>query len=182
MADGVTLYTIGHGTRPVAELVDVLRESGVTTLIDVRRYPASRRNPQFERAHLAAELEAHGITYEWWGEQLGGRRKAAPRSRHPAWREPSFRAYADYMDTDEFKQAFDALLARAGDARTAVVCAETLWWKCHRRLLADAATLAGVSVVHLGAGVPRTHALHPAVRSEDGRPVYDVGQLPIGNE
>jgi uncharacterized protein (DUF488 family) len=182
MARAVTLFTIGHGTRPVADLIDVLQENGVTTLIDVRRFPASRRNPQFERDRLARELRAHGIAYEWWGEQLGGRRKAAPHSRHPAWRDPSFRAYADYMDSEEFRHAFDALLARAEATPMAVMCAETLWWKCHRRLLADAATLADVSVVHLGAGRPQAHVLNPAVRAEDGRPVYDVGVLPIGNE
>jgi uncharacterized protein (DUF488 family) len=181
MTGAVTMFTIGHGTRPVDELIDVLRENGVQTVIDVRRYPASRRNPQFERDRLARDLAAHGITYEWWGDELGGRRKAAARSRHPAWRDPSFRAYADYMDSEEFRRAFDALLARVAETPTTVMCAETLWWKCHRRLIADAATLAGVSVVHLGAGHPQLHVLNPAVRTEDGRPIYDVGVLPIGN-
>jgi hypothetical protein len=126
-----------------------------------------------------------GVVYEWWGETLGGRRHALPpdRSRHPAWREAAFRGYADYMDTDEFRRAFTELLDGGRTTPTAVMCAETVWWRCHRRLLADAAVLRGVDVVHLGIGAePRPHVLHPSVRADDdGWPVYDAGtQLSLG--
>jgi uncharacterized protein (DUF488 family) len=163
----------------------VLRAGGVARCIDVRRYPASRRHPYFARDALEQSLPAGGVTYEWWGDSLGGRRRAQPleRSRHPAWRDESFRAYADYIDTDEFRRAFDALLDVAGATATAVMCAETVWWRCHRRLIADTAVLRGVDVMHLGIGdEPRPHVLHPSVRrGEDGWPVYDVGtQLALG--
>jgi uncharacterized protein (DUF488 family) len=157
----------------------VLRHGGVTRLVDVRRYPASRRNPQFGRAALEGSLPAAGIEYEFGGDAFGGRRHGLPpdESRHPAWRDSSFRAYADYMDTDAFRARFRELLERARTTPTAVMCAETVWWRCHRRLLADAAVLRDVEVLHLGIGdAPRPHVLHPAVRADDdGWPVYDVG-------
>ena len=179
------LYTVGHGTRTTDELIDVLRAGGVSRLVDVRRFPASRRHPQFTREALGASLPAGRIAYEWWGEELGGRRRAQPieRTRHPAWREASFRAYADYMDTPKFRRAFDALLESAGGVATSVMCAETVWWRCHRRLIADAAVMHGTDVLHLGLGTgPRPHVLNSAAREgEDGWPIYDVGtQLPLG--
>lgn len=169
----MTLYSVGHGTRSVSELAAVLSDAGVGRLVDVRRFPGSRRHPHLGRASLEEELPALGITYEW-SEALGGRRSRVVGSRHSAWRKDAFAGYADHMDTDEFRTAFDGVLERLP---LAVMCAETLWWRCHRRLLADAATLAGVEVVHLGAGRPQPHRLHPDVRpDEEGRPVYDKGQ------
>jgi uncharacterized protein (DUF488 family) len=160
-------------------LLDVLRGARVARVADVRRYPASRRHPHFARDAMAQWLPASALAYEWWGEELGGRRKALPieSSRHPAWREESFRAYAEHMDSPGFRVAFDALLAEAEESPTTVMCAETVWWRCHRRLLADAATLRGIEVLHLGLGSsPRPHRLHAAVRAgDDGWPVYDVG-------
>ncbi len=130
------LYTIGHGTRSVPELLTVLNEAGVRLVVDVRR--------------------------------------------HPAWRNASFRAYAGYMDSPKFRGTFDRLLALAVERSTAIMCAETLWWRCHRRLIADAAVLRGVDVVHLlGPGQTQSHPQHPSVRADDdGRPVYDVGTNP----
>jgi uncharacterized protein (DUF488 family) len=177
----MTLFTVGHGTRATEELVVVLRDAGVAVLADVRRFPASRRNPQFARGALAADLPAHDVAYEWWGETLGGRRHAGPpeRSRHPAWREAAFRAYAEYMDTAEFRDACGRLFDDARMRPTAVMCAETLWWRCHRRLIADAAVLQGFEVSHLGLASERApHRLHPSVRrGDDGWPVYDGGEL-----
>lgn len=147
------LYTVGHGTRPLDELVAVLADAGVQLLVDVRRYPGSRRNPQFSRESLEGTIHA----YEWWGDTLGGRRREVSESHHPDLRNAAFRAYADYMDTPEFRRAFDALLARARARTTAIMCAETPWWRCHRRLIADASVLAGVDVVHLGMGTPQPH-------------------------
>lgn len=170
------LCTVGHGTRTLDELAGVLHGAGVELLVDVRRYPASRRHPQFGRDVLAAELPRAGVAYEWWGDALGGRRRGRDGSPHVAWRDPSFRAYADHMDREEFRQAMDALIARAGAATVAVMCAETLWWRCHRRLIADAAVARGVEVVHLGAGKPQPHRLDPSARVVGrGRLVYDVG-------
>jgi uncharacterized protein (DUF488 family) len=175
----VPLRTIGHGARDADDLIAILRAGGVQRVVDVRRYPASRRHPQFNRAAMEQWLAAGDVAYEWWGEALGGRRRALPlaETRHPAWREASFRGYADYMGTAEFRDAFAGLIAGAHDVPTAVMCAETLWWRCHRRLIADAAVLRGVEVLHLGIGdEPRPHPLHPAARADDeGWPVYDVG-------
>ena len=170
------LFTIGHGTRSLRELAELLGEAGVTSLADVRRHPGSRRNPQLSRPVMAAELPDLGLDYEWWGEELGGRRSGEKRSRHRAWRNDSFRAYADHMDSAPFRRAFGRLLEDAAIRPTAVMCAETLWWRCHRRLLADAAVLQGWGVVHLmGDGQRRPHAANPSMRPDEaGWPVYDV--------
>jgi uncharacterized protein (DUF488 family) len=174
------VYTIGHGTRSTQELAAVLREGGVTRLVDVRRLPGSRRHPHFSRAALETDLPAVGIAYDWRGEELGGRRTRAEitgPTRHPAWRNDSFRNYADYMDTDEFHSALARLEEDAGREALAIMCAETLWWRCHRRLISDALAIHGHDVVHLiGAGQSQSHPLHPALRVEEGRPVYDVGE------
>ena len=172
------LWTVGHGKRSSEELVTLLSDHGIGRLVDVRRYPGSRRNPQFARAALSADLSAHGVSYEWWGQALGGRREpVAGPSRHPAWNDAAFRGYADHMDSAEFREAFSHLLNVAGSTPTAIMCSETLWWRCHRRLLSDAAVLAGTPVVHLLApGRSEAHRLHPAVRPDEGGwPVYDVG-------
>jgi uncharacterized protein (DUF488 family) len=157
----------------------VLRAAGVARCADVRRYPGSRRHPQYARDALEQWLPADGVAYEWWGEALGGRRRAQPAgsSRHPAWHDDAFRAYAEHMDGREFRDAFNALVTEADAQPTTVMCAETVWWHCHRRLIADAAVLRGIDVFHLGLGPrPRPHVLHPAVRAgDDGWPVYDVG-------
>ncbi len=179
------LYTVGHGSRSTEELVSVLRARGVERLVDVRRYPGSRRHPHLGYEALASTLPDFGVTVEWWGEQLGGRRKGVVGSRHTAWRSDVFRAYADHMDTEEFRRAFDRLLASLPDGGpAAVMCAETLWWRCHRRLIADALVVRGVEVVHLlQEGQSASHELHgSARRGRDGYPVYDVGvtgELPI---
>lgn len=183
MTEG-TVFTVGHGTRPLEELVSTLREADVQRLVDVRRFPGSRRHPWFSRASLEEALPNGGIAYAWRGDTLGGRRRAAPKSasRHPAWRVDAFRAYAEHMDTEEFQRALADLegSARRG-ARLAVLCSETLWWRCHRRLIADALVLHGFDVVHLlGPGKRQPHKLHDDVRRDDeGRPVYDGGQSPL---
>jgi uncharacterized protein (DUF488 family) len=181
----VVLYSVGHGNRSLDELVATLAGAGVGRLVDVRRFPGSRRHPQFGRAALEAELPGQGIAYDWRGDALGGRRQPGESaSRHPAWRDPAFRAYADHSDTDEFRHAVSDLLdAAATDPPVAVMCAETLWWRCHRRLIADAATVRGATVVHLlGPGRSQAHVLHPSLRvGDDGWPVYDVGvDRPLG--
>lgn len=174
------VFTIGHGARTLDELVETLRESGVRRLVDVRRFPGSRRHPDFSRASLERTLPAAGPEYEWAGETLGGRRRASRTSRHPAWRVEGFRAYADWMDGDVFRDALAALEEEARTTSVAVMCAETLWWRCHRRLIADALALHGFEVVHLlGPGKSQPHVIHPQLRVDpDGRPVYDRGVTP----
>ncbi|MFT3776089.1 MAG: DUF488 domain-containing protein [Minicystis sp.] len=173
----MTLYTVGHGNRSLDELIDVLRAAGIGRLVDVRRYPGSRRHPHFSRPSLAQDLPRAGIFYDFRGDELGGRRRPAPSSRHPAWRDPSFRAYADHMDTPVFREALLRLEAdAAAGPPLAFMCAETLWWQCHRRLIADALTVRGREVIHLfSATERRPHQLHPDLRVDDeGRPVYDL--------
>ncbi|HEU4671916.1 MAG TPA: DUF488 domain-containing protein [Candidatus Limnocylindrales bacterium] len=155
------IRTIGHGTRSTGELAALLRAAGVQTLIDVRRYPAGRRQPHLSRDRLAADLPALGIGYEWWGEALGGRRTAdAATIAASGWRSPAFAAYEAYMRTPEFRQALAALEARArGGEQLAIMCSETVWWRCHRRLIADALVDDGFVVEHLIDRVPgRIHA------------------------
>ena len=147
----MTLWTVGHGTRTTEDLAALLRSAGVATLIDVRRYPQGRRQPHLGRERLAADMPQRGIVYEWWGEELGGRRGgSAPDRVSSPWRSPGFAAYAAYMATDAFRTALAALEGRVKDGEVlAIMCAETLWWRCHRRLIADALTLDGVGVRHL---------------------------------
>jgi uncharacterized protein (DUF488 family) len=140
-ADVPALTTIGHGRRTTDELATLLRAGGVATVIDVRRYPLGRRQPHLARERLAADLPARGLAYEWWGDELGGRRDAPDPTFQSRWRSPGFVAYAAYMGTPTFRTALATLerRARSGE-RLAVMCAETLWWRCHRRLIADALT------------------------------------------
>lgn len=170
-----TLFTVGHGTRSTDDLLALLREADVRLLIDVRRHPGSRRHPHLARAALERDLPAAGVDYAWRGDVLGGRRAAPGRpTRHPGWRVASFRHYADWMDGPEFRAAFERLEADAATTPLAVMCAETLWWRCHRRLIADALVARGHRVVHLlGPGKAQEHRLTPAARVERGRPVYD---------
>lgn len=160
--------------------MDVLRAGGVCVLADVRRFPGSKRHPHFARAALEQSLPEAGIAYEWWGDTLGGRRSSKGKSRHPAWRVDAFRAYADWMDGAVFRDALAKLEAKARETPLAVMCAETLWWQCHRRLISDSLTLDGFEVVHLlGPGKRQPHVLHPQLRpDEKGFPVYDKGITP----
>jgi uncharacterized protein (DUF488 family) len=151
-----TIWTIGHGTRSTEELAGVLHAAGVETAIDVRRYPQGRRQPHLARERLEVDLPRLGIGYEWWGDALGGRRPVPPTSATPPrWRSPGFAAYEAYMSTAAFLGALTALEARAaaGDP-VSIMCAETLWWRCHRRLIADALVADGFLVRHLVDGPP----------------------------
>jgi len=164
------IFTIGHSTRELDELIALLRENGVERLADVRRYPGSRRFPHFCRDALSQSLPEHGIEYVHVPE-LGGRRKPLPDSPNAAWRNEQFRAYADHMATDEFRGAVDALLA--SPKRTCVMCAEAVPWRCHRNLLADELTRRGIEVFHILA--PRSiqqHVLNSIARIECDRVVY----------
>jgi uncharacterized protein (DUF488 family) len=142
------VFTVGHSTRPIEELLSLLAEHGVTTLVDVRRFPASRRHPQFSRDALAASLAGAGIVYVHEPD-LGGRRGVRPDSPHTAWRVAAFRGYADYMETPEFQAALNRLAHRAERETVAILCAEAVPWRCHRRLISDALVARGTSVLHI---------------------------------
>jgi uncharacterized protein (DUF488 family) len=170
---GRPLFTVGHSTRSAGELIALLREAGIERLVDVRRFPGSRRHPQFGREALTAALAAAGIEYRH-APDLGGRRTPRPDSPNTAWRVAAFRGYADHMETPEFQAALGGLLAAAAERPTAILCAEAVPWRCHRRLIADALAARGVEVVHLLApGRREPHALHPDARMlPGGRLVY----------
>ena len=175
-----SIYSIGHGTRPIEEFVEVLRAAEVRTLADIRSAPGSRRHPQFGQAALAASLTEAGIEYVHL-RGLGGRRDAAPDSPHVALKVDAFRGYADHMSTEEFAADYARLVAIARERATAYMCAETLWWRCHRRMLSDRLTIDGWDVVHLLApGKSETHRLWDVARVVDGRLVYDGGAIPLG--
>jgi uncharacterized protein (DUF488 family) len=160
----VTIFTIGHSTRRPEELLSLLLASGVRRLVDVRRYPGSRRYPHFGQAALQQSLAEHGISYVH-EPALGGRRAPAPDSVNRAWRSASFRGYADYMATAEFLHALRRTLAGADADPTALMCAEAVPWRCHRQLIADAIVARGVEVRHIiGPTPPAVHVLNPAAR------------------
>jgi uncharacterized protein (DUF488 family) len=166
------IHTIGHGNRTFDELVNALRAHGIAQLVDVRSFPGSRRNPQFGREALTRSLPRSGIAYRWMKE-LGGRRRSRPESPNTGWRVEGFRAYADYMETPEFAAALDELIRIARDTPTAYMCAERLWWQCHRRLISDALTVRGLEVLHvLDADKADPHKLTDFLRVEDGQLVY----------
>jgi len=171
-----TLYTLGHSTRSADELTAVLRDMDVTALADVRRYPASRRHPQHNRGTLEHALPAAGVAYLWLGDSLGGRvRQTVPAecSRNTGWTVAAFRYYADAMDTPEFRAGILQLETLARAQPTAFMCAERLWWSCHRRLIADMLTVRGWTVVHLfDPGHRQTHALTEFARVVDGELTY----------
>ena len=143
-----TLWTVGHSTRPLDEFLEILSGQRIELLADVRRYPASRRHPQFNATALAHSLDDSGIRYEAYAE-LGGRRVPRPDSPNTRWRNASFRGYADYMETAAFRESLKRLQAQAAEARTAMMCAEAPWWRCHRALISDALKAHGLQVMHI---------------------------------
>lgn len=175
----MVVYTVGHSTRPLPDFLQLLQAHGIATVADVRRYPASRRHPHFAREALANSLPESGITYVWFPD-LGGRRKARPDSPHIAWESDAFRGYADHVDTKEFETALAALLTLAQRHPTAIMCAESVPWRCHRQLIADTVTARGIEVRNIiDTGTPSRHHLPAFARIDGRRVVYDVGQLPL---
>jgi uncharacterized protein (DUF488 family) len=173
------LLSFGHGTATVEELVALLQRAGVERLVDVRTAPGSRRQPHVRREAMAGWLGEAGIAYRW-EPQLGGFRKPAPQSVNHALRHPAFRGYADFMRTPPFWAALDRLLAEAAAAPAAAMCSEALWWRCHRRLLADAAVLVrGAEVLHLDhRGRLEPHRPTEGVRRDGELLAYDLGATP----
>jgi uncharacterized protein (DUF488 family) len=176
------LITFGHGTASEERIAALLLSAGVTALIDVRIAPGSRRHPQVARHELERWLPDRGISYRW-DKRLGGFRRPAPDSPDVAWREAAFRGYAGHMRQPDFLAAIDEVLAQAADEHLAVLCSESLWWRCHRRLIADFAEIArGVPVRHLmHDGQLAPHRRSPGARLRpDGLLVYDGGQEQLG--
>jgi len=167
-----TIWTIGHSTRSIDEFLELLQVYRVEGIADVRRFPGSRKHPQFGQQALAATLQTHGIAYEWL-EALGGRRRALPDSPNTAWRNAAFRGYADYMASAGFEQGMKQLLELAAASRTALMCAEAVWWRCHRSLIADALSVRGIEVVHvLDATHSTPHPMTQPARIVDGQLSY----------
>jgi uncharacterized protein (DUF488 family) len=167
----LTVYTIGHSNQSSEALIEALETAGIELLVDVRQFPMSRRNPQFNHDALSQELAEYGIFYRHM-VSLGGRRPPVADSPNTALTNAGFRGYADYMATDAFESALAELIGVAQDQRTAIMCAESLPWRCHRSLIADALVARGVTVLHLLGGKSRPHTLSPVARVQDGRVTY----------
>ena len=173
---GIRIWTIGHSTRPLDELLALLAQYGIRSIADVRRFPGSRRNPQYGAAALQVSLARCDIEYHGL-PLLGGRRRPVPNSPNTVWRNTSFRGYADYMETEAFSEGLAQLLELARQASTTLMCAEAMWWRCHRALIADALRVRGFEVVHI---LDECHAVaHPwtaPARIVDGRLTYGAGE------
>ena len=168
-----TVWTIGHSTRSAEEFLSVLVAHDIQLVIDVRRFPASRRLPQFDSPALEHSLARFDIGYRWLGA-LGGRRRPEPDSVNRGWRHSAFRAYADHLASDEFAGGLFELLLLAGGIRTTVMCAEVLWWRCHRRLIADVLSSLDVPVIHVfDRTKTEAHRLTPPARIICGRLSYE---------
>lgn len=168
----LTLWTIGHSTRTLGEFLDLLTVNGIGAVADVRRFPASRKHPHFDQDTLRTSLLRAGVEYVPLPE-LGGRRQPRPDSHNTFWRNESFRGYADYMETEGFHAGIERLLELAHRRQTVFMCAEAVWWRCHRSLIADYLKAEGICVRHIIDGT--SNELHPytsAARFRDGKLSY----------
>jgi uncharacterized protein (DUF488 family) len=175
----VALRTVGHGTLDADAFAALLASAEVAHVVDIRSFPGSRHNPQFGREEMERWLPDAGLDYAWI-RALGGRRRPLPDSRHQALRNEGFRGYADHMETADFRRGVEQLLERDDLDATAVMCSESLWWRCHRRLLADALVVRGHEVRHIvGRGEAAPHELTSFAELEDGRLSYPPAQLTL---
>jgi len=172
------IWTIGHSTRNSDVFISLLEENGIKLIADVRSLPGSKRYPQFNKETLAESLKERRIRYEHFPE-LGGRRKSKPDSRNTAWRNASFRGYADYMETEEFRKGVERLLDLAREAGpAAIMCAEAVWWRCHRSLISDYVKVRGIEVMHiLDANKIEPHPFTSAARIVNGKLSYSAESL-----
>jgi uncharacterized protein (DUF488 family) len=174
-----TVWTIGHSTRTLEEFIGLLRAYRIEAIADVRRFPGSRRYPYFASEALAESLPAHDVAYQWL-PKLGGRRKVQPGSPNTAWRNASFQGYADYTATDEFAEGLEALLSLATQRRTAMMCAEAVWWRCHRSLVSDVLKVRGIEVIHIMDAIHSTeHPYTSPARIVDGKLSYAPAQADL---
>lgn len=168
----MTIYTVGHSNRGVDEFIGLLKANGVDTLVDIRKLPGSNKYPHFNRDELAASLARAGISYVYL-EELGGRRRQNKDSPNTAWRNRSFRAYADHMETDEFRKGVEKLIGYATNKRVAIMCSEAVWWRCHRALVADYLKAMGVNVYHImGESAAKPHPYTSAAKVVDDKLSY----------
>ncbi len=174
-----SVFTVGHSNHPLERFLEVLRAHGIERILDVRRFPASRRWPHFSAGSLERALPAAGIDYVGLPE-LGGRRRPRPDSPHTAWRVEAFRGYADFMDTEEFAAGLQNVISLAQEKPSALMCAEALPWRCHRSLIADALIARAWEVLEiLSAKEARPRTLPEFARVEGTRVIYDAGELPF---
>jgi len=176
-AKRTTIWTVGHSTRTAAEFEQLILAHNIKTLVDVRTYPVSRRFPQFNQSRLSEQLAKIEVAYHHL-PSLGGMRKPLSNSRNTAWRNASFRGYADHMETKDFHNGVTELLNLAAEASTAFMCAEAVWWKCHRSLISDYLKASGHEVIHiLAVDKTEVHPYTSAARIVEGDLSY-VGLLP----
>ena len=167
------IWTVGHSTRSAQEFNEILLAHRIAALVDVRSFPGSRRYPHFNRPELSNNLETVGIHYAH-NPKLGGRRRPTLKSRNTAWKNASFRAYADHMESAEFKDGIEDLLELASTRNTVIMCAEALWWRCHRSLIADFLKSKGLAVIHIVDGKKtKVHPYTSAARILNGRLSYE---------
>jgi uncharacterized protein (DUF488 family) len=172
----LAIWTLGHSTRSFDEFLGLLESEDIEAVADVRRFPGSRMHPQFNAETFAVRLSEHAIEYSWF-QDLGGRRKPNPDSKNTAWRNASFRAYADYMETQQFHEGLERLLAIARQRRTAIMCSEAVWWRCHRSMISDALKADGIRVLHiLQEGKVVEHPYTAVAKIIDGRVEYGAAQ------
>lgn len=177
-----TVWTIGHSTRSEAEFLQLLDLNHIRGLADVRRFPGSRRHPQFASDRLAQTLARRGIEYAWM-PKLGGRRRPLPGSVNTAWRNESFRGYADHLASAEFSEGLDELLELASRHDTAIMCSEAVWWRCHRALISDVLLCGGVRVVHIMDATHNSeHKYSSAANVQQGHLSYRACAMPGASE
>ena len=177
--NSLPIHTIGHGNRSLDEFIGLLHQNGIDCLVDVRAFPGSRRHPHFGRGELERSLPAAGVYYLWEGRALGGRRRPRPDSPHRAMRNESFRAYADHMETPEFRDGIERLLGHADRLPIAIMCAERLPWQCHRYMISDYLVAKAIDVRHIiDSSRPREHRLRAEARVSEGGLIYDAQTRP----
>jgi uncharacterized protein (DUF488 family) len=173
MENASSIWTVGHSTRSREDFNEIILAHEIEVLVDVRSFPGSRRYPHFNKPELSLQLGSIGLLYLHL-PALGGRRRPSPNSKNTAWKNSSFRAYADHMESEEFREGIETLLELAQPKRTAVMCAEALWWRCHRSLIADFLKAKGVQVIHiLDARKTESHPYTSAARIVHGQLSYE---------
>jgi uncharacterized protein (DUF488 family) len=172
LKDELTVWTVGHSTRPIEVFLDLLAENRIELIADIRSFPGSRRYPQYNQDALRHAVLESGSEYRWLAA-LGGRRRPRADSSNTAWRNASFRGYADHMQTPLFGAALEELMALVSEQRTALMCSEAVWWRCHRALVADALKARGIGVLHImGPGSVTEHPFTAPARVLDGALTY----------
>ncbi len=176
MRENKIVWTIGHSTRTLEELIEMLHSFQIEMIVDIRSYPGSRRYPQFNKEALEISLPENGFRY-FHLKNLGGRRKVNPDSKNTAWRHAAFRGYADYMETNAFKEAIKKLELVAEETRTAYMCSEAVWWRCHRSMVSDYLKVHGWKVMHIMAvGKEEEHPYTAPAKILNGELSYEDGE------